>query len=288
MIGPEERVMGFFRNKFEDAKIDQYLCLINKEYIENSSIQQFKKEIEKYIGNSYKTLVTSYFDSMMLVNEFNQYVYTNQINFDLLNVYIDISTFNRQNLLTLLFLLRRKYEVQKIGCYYTIPEDTNRDISKCAHNAASVPFFSGEQSIDKNKLLLLFVGFEYDRAAYLWEKIEPSRTIIAIGDEPTDPKFLKINLEVVDALKSRIYDAELVNISARDPYKSKLAIEEIIKINKDNYNIIASPMNTKLQTLGLYLAWENSPEMQIVYTCPECFGDWLSRGIKKTEFFEIR
>lgn len=288
MIGPEERVLGFFK-KPDKPKIDRYLFLINEEYKDDHRVLQYKSEIEEFLKGDLKdTLITSYSDSMKLVKELNQYILKNKIEFSMLNIYLDLSTFNRQNLLTLLFLLRRKYSVSNIGCYYTVPIDTNKDISKCAHSAATVPFFGGEQSIDKNKLLILFVGFEYDRAVYLWEKVEPSKTILAVGDEPTNEIFLKKNLEVIASLKQRIIDAEEVKVSAKDPYKAKENIEGIIRGNIENYNIIASPMNTKLQTLGLYLAWENFPEVQIVYTCPECFGDWLSKGIERPDYFQIK
>jgi len=285
MIGPEERVLGFFKEQ-NKPKIDKCLFFINKEYESNNLVLEYKLRIEESLGGvPFDILTTSYFDSMVLVKEVNQYILKNKID---INIFLDISTFNRQNLLALLFLLRRKYSVNNIGCYYTVPNDSNEDISKCAHNFATVPFFGGEQTIDKNKLLILFVGFEYDRAIYLWEKVEPSKTIIAVGDEPTKEKFLKKNIEVKNSLKSRITDAEVVKVSAKDPHKAKDDIENVIKGNIENYNIIASPMNTKLQTLGLYLAWENYPEVQIVYTCPERFGDWLSKGIERTDYFQIK
>lgn len=288
MIGPEERVLGFFK-KPEKPKIDNYLFFINKEYKDDNRVLEFKLKIEESLeGVPTDTLTTSYVDSMELVKELNQYILRNQIDINLFNIFLDISTFNRQNLLALLFMLRRKYCVNSIGCYYTVPKETNEDISKCAHNSATVPFFGGEQTIDKNKLLILFAGFEYDRAIYLWERIEPSKTIIAVGDEPTDEKFMKRNIEVITSLKNRITDAEVVKVSAKDPYKAKEDIENVIKENIEYYNVITSPMNTKLQTLGLYLAWEKYPEIQIVYTCPEGFGDWLSKGIERTVYFQIK
>jgi len=61
----------------------------------------------------------------------------------------------------------------------------------------------------------------------------------------------------------------------------------VIDDYKENYNIIIAPMNTKLQTLGLYLAWENYPAIQVVYSCPESFADWLTKGIKETVRYEL-
>lgn len=288
MIGPEERVMGFFK-KPDKPQIDKYLFFINKEYESNPRVLEYRSKIYKILkGKAIDVINTSYFDSLELVRVFNQYVSKNNIDIENFDICLDISTFNRQNLLTILFLLRMKFKQKIFKCYYTIPKDTNINISKCAHTAANVPFFGGKQSIDKNKLLLLLVGYEYDRPMYLWEKIEPSKTIIAVGDKPTDKKFLVNNRKVVSSIKKRI-NAEEVSVSARDPYKAKQDIEKIIKENMEDYNIIISPMNTKLQTLGLYLAWENFPEVQIVYSCPESFGDWLSKGIRdNTEMFLIK
>jgi len=290
MIGPEERVLGFFIQD-DRPKVDQYLFLINKEYSADPRIIEYRDAIEGKVSDaSVLTIESSYDDSMEVVKEFNQCIVKNQIDLKPMQVYLDISTFNRQNLLIVLFLLRVKYQVAEITCYYTVPKDTNVDISKCAHGVNTVPFFGGKQSNDKNKLLILMVGFEYDRAVHLWEKLEPSKTLLIVGDEPTEEKFLNRNLEIVDKIKNRIdvEDADIRRFSARDPLKARDDIENVIREFSNDYNIIVSPMNTKIQTLGLYLAWENYPDVQIVYSRPDCFSDWLSKGIQRTVSFIIQ
>jgi hypothetical protein len=287
MIGLEERVIGFFKMTTR-PECDKYLFMINKEYMDDKRVTRYGKKIRKLLKEiPTDTIYTSYFDSMELVKEFNRYILRSNIDTDSLKIFVDISTFNRQNLLTLLFLLRKKYRVTDLTFYYTVPMETNQYLSKCASGVASIPLLGGIQSVDKNKLLILLVGFEYDRAMYIWEKIEPSKTIIAVGDEPTDPKFLRINREVISRLKERI-DCEDANVSANHPFKAQQDIEEIIKANRNKYNIIISPMNTKLQTVGLYFAWENFSDTQIVYSCPETFAPWLTKGIKRTDIFEPR
>ncbi|MBL7128262.1 MAG: hypothetical protein ISS16_04675 [Ignavibacteria bacterium] len=286
MLGLEERALGFFQ-KLDKPIIDNYLLLINNEYKKDKRVLKNLSLTEKYLKGIQKTIIeTSYFDSLELVKNLNKYLQKNYINLKDSKIFLDISTFNRQNLLVLLYLLRKKYGVSKLTFYYTIPKYTNKEISKYAQNVSNIPFFSGVQSVDKNKLLILLVGFEFDRALYIWKKVEPSKTIIAIGDEPTDRKFLEINREIVSSLKNH-FEAEEVNVSAKDPYKAKQDIEKSIKKNIQDYNIFISPMNTKLQTLGLYFAWEANPEIQILYSCPEEFGDWLTKGIQKTVSFDF-
>lgn len=288
MIGIEERVLGFFQLNNRSV-VDNYLFFINKEYSDDPRVVEYKSKIEEQLkGADMDIIMTSYFNSLELVRKFNEYIIKKSITLHQCKICLDISTFNRQNLLSILFLLRQKYGIKNVTCYYTIPEDTNKSISKHAHKAATIPFFGGEQSIDRNKLLILMVGFEYDRALYLWEKVEPAKTIITVGDKPTDSKYLATNLKVIEELRKRIVNCEVVEkVSANDPFEARNDLERIIKSYYDSYNIVISPMNTKLQTLGLYLAWEKYPEIQIAYTCPERFEDWLSKGIRETQSFEI-
>lgn len=288
MIGPEQRVLGFFE-KTHKIEIDNYIFLINKEYKTDTRVVEYKKMIFEKLKNQkdrISLIETSYINSLELVKQFNQFIKNNKINLENHEIHLDISTFNRQNLLTMLYLLRHKNGINNITCYYTIPKETNEKISKCARNYSTIPLLGGKQSIDKNKLLLLLVGFEFDRARYLWEKVEPSKTIIAIGDKPTDNRFLSINKKVVSGLKEMI-NCEEINISAKDPFVAQQDIENIIRKYRKNYNIVIAPMNTKIQTLGLYLAWEKYPDIQIVYSCPEKFSEWLTKGINRTVTFEI-
>lgn len=284
MIGPEQRVLGFFDQKPE-IEIDRYIFFINKEFKTDPRVIKYKEAIFEKLNNKKERITileTSYPNSLELVKQFNHFIKVNKINIKEEEIYLDISTFNRQNLLTILYLFRKKNGINKINCYYTTPKDTNEKISKYACNYSTIPLFGGKQSIDKNKLLLLLVGFEFDRARYLWEKVEPAKTIIAIGDKPTNKKFLKVNKKVVSDLKVIMPSCD-VKISAKDPFKAQRDVEKIFKQYSDNYNIIVAPMNTKVQTLGLYLAWEKYPNVQIVYSCPESFGDWLTKGIDKTK-----
>jgi hypothetical protein len=89
-------------------------------------------------------------------------------------------------------------------------------------------------------------------------------------------------------LKSTIQDCNELKVSANDPFEAKNDLEKVIMEYKENYNIIIAPMNTKLQTLGLYLTWENYPEIQVVHSCPESFADWLTKGVKETKQFILK
>jgi len=130
------------------------------------------------------------------------------------------------------------------------------------------------------------MGYEIDRPLLLWRELEPSRVIVAEGVEPTKEEFYKKNRDAVETI-CKYGHCEITQICANDPYKAKEQLIKIFKKESENYNIFVSPFNTKLQAVGLYLAWENNPEVQVVMAFPDKFGAWLTKGIKEVKRYRI-
>lgn len=126
-----------------------------------------------------------------------------------------------------------------------------------------------------------------DRPLRLFEGLEPSKVILTVGDEPTDASFLAQNTELVERLSNQMENVEVEKVSARDPHAAARKLTDIFSSNTRDYNIIVSPLGTKLQVVGLYLACETHPEVQIVYSFPDVFTSWLSKGIKETLVFHL-
>lgn len=289
MIGLEERGLGFFKKAW-DFKLDEYLLFTNREFANDKRVAHIREQI---INNFLQTqqlqfLEASYDNPFEIVRSFNQYVSNSALDIGSCNFFLDISNLNRQNLLVLLWLLRKKYRVKSLDIFYTVPEKYNYEISKGAKGYANIPFFGGSFSKGKAKLLILLVGYETDRPLYLFNTLEPSRVILAEGDEPMDVSFLAQNMEIVRTLGSKIRNVDVEKVSAKDPHKAAQQLSSIFIKNKDDYNIVASSLNTKVQAVGLYLACETNPEVQIVYSFPDIFGEWLSTGIKQTLTFHLQ
>ncbi len=288
MIGLEERVLGVFR----EGKLlaDEYLLFINKDYENDQRVETYQKEIigKHLSGKNYKLLHSSYRDPFAIIREFNKLRTEEGPDFQggKVRVMLDISTFNRQNLLIMLLLLRKVLGVHDVEIIYTIPQEVNEDISKGAGGFSNVPFFAGAFSIEKRKLLILLTGYEIDRPLLLWRELQPSKVILVEGVEPTAASFYKANREAVKEL-SKFAPAVVKQISANDPNKARVQLSEIIRQEQDSYNIFASPLNTKLQAVGLYLAWEENPNFQIVIAFPDRFSTWLTKGIKEVKRYTI-
>ncbi len=288
MIGLEERVLGAFQSSFNSPEIN--ILFINREIKNDGRLIDLQKQIfELYLKDRNSILLTSsYTDPFIIIREFNNYLTNNNINLSNggYKVTLDISTFNRQNLLVILRLLRKALKIRNIEIIYSVPIEVNPEISRGSSNFLNIPFFHGHFSIEKKKLLILLLGYEVDRPLLLWRELEPARVILVRGIEPTDLSFYQKNEEAVKILHE-MGKSEICQISASDPLKAKMQLEEIFKEEINNYNIFISPLNTKLQALGLYLAWENYSDVQIVIAYPDSFSAWLTKGIKEVRRFII-
>jgi len=288
MIGFEERGLGFFKETW-DFKVDDYILFVNQEFETDERVVNFREAIKRELHQAKRIqfLRASYYDPFEIVRSFNQYVFNNKLDVKASKFFWDISNFNRQNLLVLMWLLRRKYSVESLDIFYTIPEKYNPEISKGAKGFSTTPFFGRSFSKKKEKLLVLLVGYEIDRPLYLFKVIEPSKVILVVGEEPTDESFLDANKRALKEINESIHGTELRKVPADDPHKAGEILGTIFRENVHDYNIITSPLNTKLQTVGLYLACEKNPNVRVVYSFPDKFSGWLSKGIKDVKRFKL-
>lgn len=287
MIGLEERVLGIFSEG--NIPADKYLLFINREFEEDERVETYKRElIEKHLARrDYRLLASSYNDPFIIIREFNKFRVEENIDFCQTKVILDISTFNRQNLLVILRSLRKILNVPELEIIYTVPKEVNDELSKGAAGFSNIPFFDGKFSIEKKKLLILLIGYEVDRPLLMWRELEPSRVILAEGVEPTAEHFYKRNKEATDEIRKFIRPFENMQICANDPYKARDQLINIFMKELKNYNIFVSPLNTKLQVVGLYLAWEENPDVQIIISFPDKFSAWLTKGIKEIKRYKI-
>jgi hypothetical protein len=277
LIGLEERVLGSFEEGIPEA--DDHFVFINKEIQNESCVKLYSKEIfGKYLkGKNYKILQSSYFNPLVLIGEFNRAIRGHFWDQSSTRITLDVSTFNRQNLLVILYLLRKVYKFKNVDIIYSVPKKINPKLSKGASGFSNIPFFGGDFSIQKKKLLILLLGYEIDRPIFLWRELEPSKTILVRGiepilvraDSPENDTFIELTKQG---------ECEVVEISISDISKAKEQLSILIEKNVDVYNIVISPLNTKLQVIALYLVWEMFPQMQITVAFPDRFDDWLTKG----------
>jgi hypothetical protein len=205
-------------------------------------------------------------------------------------VTLDISTFTKQYALVLLKLLNESKSGNCIRVLYTEPEEYGPHrggrLTEGLEKIVSVPFFGGYYNIEMKKLLVLFLGYEGERALAIWEEYAPDRTIAFIGK----PGYRKGWEKVSEELNHRLLEMPVIEkrtVSTLSPTDVIANLEKIYEIYKD-WNIYISPLGSKIQALGIYLFAKQHPEIQIVYAIPlEYPEEDYSGGIGPTRFFYL-
>lgn len=201
---------------------------------------------------------------------------------------IDISTFTKQYTLVLLKLLDGLESGNQIRVLYTEPIEygprRGGRLTEGLRQIVSVPFFGGHYSFQRKKLLVLFLGYEGERALAIWEDYAPDKTIAFIGK----PGYRKGWERISEELNHRLLEMPIVEkrvAPTLDPTEVFKNLEQIYETHR-SWNIYVAPLGSKLQALGIYLFAKRHPDVQIVYAIPlEYIEEDYSEGIGPTRSF---
>lgn len=192
------------------------------------------------------------------------------------HIYVDISTFTREILLLIIKILSSPIfeatEVHLCYCpssrYSSYEEGSSLPwLSKGVRTIRSVVGYSGDMSPIKDLLLIILVGFEYERAQTLIEVFEPNKLYLGMVSptESHNESLSKINRHNFDKLLEKNSQAIGFQFSCKNLEQNIKEISEIVDENRNDYNIVISPMNNKLSTLSVAAITQKYPEVQICY-----------------------
>lgn len=206
----------------------------------------------------------------------------------------DISVFTKSCLLVLLKAFESLGE-NRIRAIYTEPAFYYPErLTLGVKSIGYVPFHNGNPTSLKPDLLFIFCGFEGERAYAVWEYVEPEKTIAFIGNPGYQPQYPEVagqlNQYLIDALeREKSKGSKVMEVSARDPDEVCNRLESLWRENQ-NYNILISPLGTKLQALGVYLFTLKNPaaHAQVIYATPQrYFRNYYARGSSKMFQYEL-
>lgn len=177
--------------------------------------------------------------------------------------------------LTKIFLLELlQYLVVELGCsmpriIHTTQAYRPTKLTKGVEEVITMPSFIGEPSPGKETFLILFLGFEPERALTVWEHFYPLKTIALLTNPPRNgnQKYLKYAEDSNCYLLSRP-SVERRDVAADNAKEVKRVLENIWKEVGYKYNIIVGPFGTKSQTVGVFPFWLKHHEIQVVYSFP--------------------
>ncbi len=198
---------------------------------------------------------------------------------------IDITTLTKQYLLVLLKSIREDYPLASLRILYTpghykvSPSHPEKDaLSWGVKEIKPVPGFSGSALSWRDDVLVLFLGYEGERAFQIFQKFEPKKTLAVFPNPPSYPNADRPTRTLNSRILSRPRDeVEILLADALDPESSRDLLLKLSKTYEDEKkcNLIISPLCTKIQTLGILLFFwaKKDTNAQVIYASPFWYNE---------------
>lgn len=184
-------------------------------------------------------------------------------------VTIDISGFTKIYLLQLLNYLIIDLKLGLPRMLHTTQTYLPTKLTKGVAQITTVPNFFGSISVDKQTVLVLFLGFEPERSLAVWKHFNPAKTIALITNPP---RYGNLNyLRYAEKNNSYLLSqpsVEVRNVPSDNPYAAKKVLEAIYGDIRGTFNMVIGPFGTKPQAVGVFLFCLEHPKAQVVYSFP--------------------
>lgn len=200
---------------------------------------------------------------------------------------IDVTTLIKWHILVLLNMLDKKNLLHKCRFLYTEPEeyiiDLFQPLSFGIKQIFPIPLFSGNYNFAKDCLLVIFLGYEGNRAMALLENIDPTECLLLIPKPAYHSEWEGRTEEMNKEIINIVGNSNIKYIDSRNPVLVATQLKTILSESCSKYNCLISPMGTKPQTFGLYLYWTTNPaDTSLIYNAPLRHNNlFYSEGIGK-------
>ena len=133
--------------------------------------------------------------------------------------------------------------------------------------------------------LIMFLGYEGDRALAVYENVQPMKTTLAVPHPPFQPDWAGRTERFNRDLLALVGEQAVLKVDALDPDATSEALIGVLGgAGRDEYARIICPLGTKPQTLGAYnyiRTCDDPPA--VVYAGPMRHNhSFFSQGIGKT------
>jgi hypothetical protein len=288
----EERCKGF-EISLKDYKANHccILRIIDEPCEKREKLLQELMQLLNNVGQV-SILETQHKDPIVGIIRLAEYI-RNHVNRDCPRISIDITTFPRKHLFLVLKLIDKMGLWDGLRLYYTLPvkylTDMIHPLSYGLGEIAIIPTFKGFYNPHEELKLILFLGYDGDRALALLEGIEPHKTMLVIPQPAFYPEWEGKTEELNRAILSQTDEGSVFYSDAQDPISTFKLLEKIIcprkEFNQGNWYI--APLGTKLQAVGVYYFLAKYPEAaSVIYAALLRHNeDAFTEGIGKT--FEV-
>lgn len=190
-------------------------------------------------------------------------------------IVLDISVFTKRHLLMMLRWLDDEGLWDRLTVVYCEPEDYDVSmyipLSFGLASLQQIPGFSACPDLSRSVHLVLFLGYEGDRALASYEHIQPMKTSVVIPHPPFKPAWVGRTENFNTELLAMVGDGPVSRVDSIDPDATESALVAILGDvgTRDDYARIICPLGTKPQTLGIYSYVRNCADPPaVVYAGP--------------------
>jgi hypothetical protein len=210
-------------------------------------------------------------------------------NKDNISINLDITTFTKRHLILLLKVIDDLGLWENLRIFYSEPKDYIVDLylpmSKGINDISRIDSFVGNNSPNLPKLLVIFLGYEGDRAKAIYENEDPNDLILVVP-KPAYHKTWENRTENMNLLLLSMVGNKKIRYA--NSLDSQLVFESLQKIlvefpfDKWRWSIV--PLGTKPQIIGLYMFWRQNKDLfSIIYASPLKHNyPFYSKGLGKT------
>ena len=172
-------------------------------------------------------------------------------------VVIDISVFTKRHLLMMLRWLDDCGLWDRLYVVYSEPSDylvsKYVPLSFGLASLQQAPGFSACPDLSRPVHLMMFLGYEGDRALAVYEQVQPMRTTLAVPDPPYRPDWIGRTERYNHELLTLVGGDRICRVDALDPEAVGRTLVEVFgQAKRDDFATIVCPLGTKPQTLGVY------------------------------------
>lgn len=198
-------------------------------------------------------------------------------------VAVDITCFTREALAMLLVILHHDLPAgSSILCLYTTAKDYPEGpkgsefdgwLSHGIADIRSVLAYRGNVSLLAKTHLILFPGFEVERAHSIVDTLQANR--ITIGEvaegHSIQPHFMERCVQMTQRLEAYYPEQRLEHVpfSPRDPFWTR---DQLLQRVRTDENTVVACMNSKVAMAGVCMAALACPSIQLIYAQPVSYN----------------
>lgn len=188
-------------------------------------------------------------------------------------IVVDVSVLTKRHLLLLLRWLDDYDCWERLWVVYTEPEEYEIEgqlpLSFGVSRVEQLAGFSASPDPSRPLHVVMFLGYEGDRAYATYELLQPRRTTLIIPDPPFRESWRGRTEQLNENLLSVVGGASLLKADALDPESSYAILEDAFGPvdSRSEFSRALCPLGTKPQMLGAYMYLRRSFDPPaVIYT----------------------